>query len=100
MHVIMRLAVGTSLISLLAACAGGNTTAPSTPPRATGSAITTNSGPTIPSGAVTVSGVITEAGRPLPGVNVNAWVGTNTIGYSYMYAHGPVLTDSSGGYRL
>ena len=58
----------------------------------------------IPAGIYTLSGVITEtspqAGRPLSGISVNAWVQTTTVGYSYMFAYGPRLTDAQGGYEL
>jgi len=100
MRFIMRLAAEAALTLLVAAC-GSSATSPSSPssPSAPTPPIT-NGGPSFPTGNVTVSGVVTEGGRPLAGVNVNAWVQTNTIGYSYMYAHGAVLTDATGSYRL
>jgi len=97
MRFMMRLADGTALVILLAAC--GSTNAPLSSPSAPTSP-TTNTGPSFPTGNLTVSGIVTEAGRPLAGANVNAWVETNRVGYSYMYAHGPVLTDVNGSYRL
>jgi hypothetical protein len=58
----------------------------------------------IPAGIYSLSGVITEsrpqAGRPLNGVSVNAWVQTETVGYSYMFAYGPRATDAQGRYEL
>jgi hypothetical protein len=74
--------------------------AQSTPSIAPTPTPTSSSGPAIPSGNITVSGVITEAGHPVAGANVNAWIATNGFGYSYMYAHGAVVTDANGGYRL
>lgn len=51
-----------------------------------------------------MSGVVferTSGGvRPLAGANVNAWVQSGRFGYSYMWANGPVLSDSDGGYEL
>jgi hypothetical protein len=56
----------------------------------------------IPPGIYSVYGVITESegSRPLSGVSVNAWVQTPTIGYSYMFAYGPRVTDAQGRYEL
>ena len=62
--------------------------------------------PVLPTGPYTISGVVTDGVRAIAGANVNAWVrwacppGVRCGGYSYMYLHGPVLTDSSGGFRL
>jgi hypothetical protein len=60
--------------------------------------------PPIPPGIYSLSGVITESvpqgSRPLSGVSVNAWVQTATIGYSYMFAYGPRVTDAQGRYEL
>src|SRR5262245_59860958 len=62
------------------------------------------SGPTIPRGPYSLTGVVTERSpqgdRPIEGANVNAWVQTGRIGYSYMYANGPRLTDAQGRYQL
>ena len=99
MRLVMRLAACTGLAVLFAACGGTNTVAPS-PAAPTPPPPITNGGPSFPTGSLTVSGVVTEAGQPLSGVNVNGWVDTNTVGYSYGYAHGPTLTDANGGYRL
>jgi hypothetical protein len=91
-------------LACLAACnhsptapSAATASTPSPPPPTTGA-------PPIPTGSHSLTGVITEKGpqgdRPLGGANVNAWVQTSTIGYSYMWAHGPRLTDSDGRYQL
>ena len=100
MRLIVRLAAATSLAFVLAACGSTTTTPTPTPAAPSHSVAPAPTGPTLPTGNVTVSGVVTEAGHPLAGVNVNAWVDTGSIGYSYMYAHGATLTDAGGGYRL
>ena len=40
------------------------------------------------------------AGRPLVGANVNAWVKTGRMGYSYMWANGPRLSADAGRFEL
>jgi hypothetical protein len=92
----------------MAACSEGGDvtpfpTSPSPPlvprPGPPGSAL-----PPIPPGIYSINGVITESvpqgSRPLSGVSVNAWVQTATIGYSYMFAYGPRVTDAQGRYEL
>jgi hypothetical protein len=58
----------------------------------------------IPPGIYSIAGMITESApqgdRPLGNASVNAWVQTPTIGYSYMFAYGPRLTDAQGRYEL
>jgi hypothetical protein len=60
--------------------------------------------PPIPTGSYSVTGLVTERTpqgvQPVSGANVNAWVQTGTLGYSFMFAHGPRLTDASGRYQL
>jgi hypothetical protein len=43
---------------------------------------------------------VTEDGRPLAGVYVNAWVQQIGFGYSYWWAHGPASTDASGRFQF
>jgi hypothetical protein len=62
-------------------------------------------GPTPPRGNLTIRGIVTErlaAGgvRPLPDVNVNAWVDTGGMGYSYWWANGRRHTNGSGQFEL
>jgi hypothetical protein len=51
-----------------------------------------------------VSGVVSEitpqGPRPFQGVSINAWIQTPMLGYSYMWAHGPIASDAAGHYRL
>jgi hypothetical protein len=60
---------------------------------------------TVPRGGFTIRGVITEqtgsgAVRPLVGANVNAWVDTGRLGYSYMWANGARLSADGGRFEL
>lgn len=86
----------TSIALLLAGCSNGSTSLPSAPTTTPG----TIGGPTFPVGPYVVSGAVTDAVGPIAGANVNAWVITPGISYSYMYAHGPLLTDGAGRYRM
>lgn len=98
-NVITRLAVGISF-ALLAGCGSGPTSAPSAPTTAsTPGAIGPTLNPVI-SGPYTISGVVAESGRSIAGANVNAFVNQGTFGYSYMWAHGALLTDGGGRYRM
>lgn len=96
-----QLALGVSIALLLAGCANGRASSPSAP---TGTPPTVNGvsagGPTFPVGSHVVSGAVSDAVGPIAGANVNAWVITPGISYSYMYAHGPLLSDSAGRYRM
>ena len=99
-NVITRLAVGASLVLLAVGCGSGPASVPSAPTTARTPGVF---GPTpIPviSGPYTISGVVAENGRSISGANVNAWVSQGTMGYSYMYVHGALLTDGSGRYRM
>jgi hypothetical protein len=88
----------TAVLSLLiAGCGSSNPSAPTTP---SPSIPIVSGGPPIATGAYTVSGVVAESGRPVANASVNAWVETSGAGYSYWYAHGPLHTDASGGYRM
>jgi len=87
---------GALLTACVTACGSSR---PSTPISAT---TPTATGPAIPNSATsyTVSGLVTKNGRPIAGANVNAFVQSPAFGYSYMWAHGAVLTDANGGFRL
>src|SRR5262245_7763201 len=91
-----QLALGVSIALLLAGCGNGPTSvpsAPTAPPVVMG-------GPTFPVGPYVVSGAVTDAVGSIAGANVNAFVITPGIGYSYMYVHGPLRSDSAGHYRM
>src|SRR5437868_2832182 len=91
-----QLTLGFSVALLLAGCGNGRASLPSAPTATPG----VTGGPTFPVGAYVVSGTVTDAGGPIAGANVNAWVMTPGISYSYMYAHGPLLSDGAGRYRI
>ncbi len=80
--------------ALLTECGSSRPSTPISP--------TTTRGPAVPNSATsyTVSGLVTENGRPIAGANVNAFVQSPAFGYSYMWAHGAVLTDANGAFRL
>lgn len=87
MQVITRFAVEVGVALLVSAC--NNPVSPSTAPTQTTAAPT----PTL----YTVAGVVSEGARPIEGANIGAWI---EGGYSYMGAHGPLLTDADGRYQL
>ena len=104
---------GYLLLLLISAAACSGPDAPTTPsaPQALVTTPTPNGPnadqPVLPTGPYSVSGVVTDGVSAIAGANVNAWVrwacsppSVRCGGYSYMYLHGPVLTDSSGGFRL
>lgn len=98
--VITRLAVGASLALLAAGCGSGQASVPSAPTTTSTAGVF---GPTpIPviSGPYTISGTVAESGRSIAGANVNAWVNQGNFGYSYVYVHGALGTDSDGRYRM
>jgi hypothetical protein len=90
-----RLAAFLLLALVVARC--GGTQAPT--PTATQTV-----GPQVLNGPYPLSGVVSESasrgGRPMAGVSVNAWIDQGTVGYSYWYAHGPVITGAGGHYQL
>src|SRR4029450_8546020 len=45
-------------------------------------------------------GAMTDGDHPVLGANVNAFIITNGFGYSYMWAHGAILTDVTGHFRM
>src|SRR5678815_4731087 len=105
-NVVTRLAVGASLALLAAGCDSDPASvprAPTTPTTPTTASTPGVFGPTpIPviSGPYAVSGVVAESGRPIAGANVNAFVNQGNFGYSYMYVHGALLTDSNGRFAM
>ena len=57
--------------------------------------------PTPTPGSYTITGLVQEGGRPMPGVNVNAWVDEPTgFGYSWWWAHGQLHADTAGRYSM
>jgi hypothetical protein len=60
----------------------------------------TYGGPSVPTGPYTISGTVTEGARSVPGANVSAFLVTASLGYSYMWAHGAVVTDVNGQFRM
>jgi len=87
------------------ACGGSSPTVPGTPAQggqatATPAPAPSPGPPPIQSGPYSVSGTLTEDARPIGGANVSAWINQGSSGYSYMWAHGPLLTDAAGRYRL
>ena len=93
---------------LSAACSATDSGQALTPTAPGPTAERTSNGPTpttVPRGGFTIRGVITErtasgAERPLVGANVNAWVDTGRMGYSYMWANGPRLSADGGRFEL
>jgi hypothetical protein len=97
------------LIPVVALAACSQPTSPSavaTPPAAPPptSAVPAPGAPPLPRGPFALTGIITErtprGEQPVGAANVNVWVQTATIGYSYWYANGPQMTDSQGRYQL
>lgn len=90
-----------SFASLVAACSGDSTSPPASPIESAPSAPLVPaphpSGPTPAPGQFAVTGIVQDAGRPIPGIYVNAWVQeTSGFGYSWWWAHGPLYADSAG----
>jgi len=101
---IVRGVVSAAVAMLGAGCGGDpasttatpSVTAPSTPL----APVPTNP-PSPASGSYAATGLVREAGRPIPGVNVNAWVTEPTgFGYSWWWAHGPLHADTAGRYSV
>ena len=98
MKVITRLAVGVCVALLSSAC---DDPAPSpTAPTQTTPAPGATPGPPVPTGLHIVSGVVSDGARPIEGANISAWIDQGGSGYSHMWAHGQLLTDADGRYKL
>ena len=110
---LLRLAPLCWLILFSAGCSASETNAlaPTSPkavnsnPGAEADLSPNRGAPTPPRGNLTIRGIVTErlvggGVRPMPGVNVNAWVDAGTMGYSYWWANGRRGTDGSGRYEL
>ena len=96
-----RVVVGCCVALIIAACGRPTPpTAPTVSPATPGGP--SPSGPPVPKGNGTVSGVVYDAttGQPLGGVSYSAWVDTGSFGYSYMWATGAHHTDAGGHYQL
>jgi len=100
-NVITRLAFGASLALLATGCGGGPASVPSAPTTVSTPGVFDESARNrVISGPYAISGVVAESGRSIAGANVNAWVNQGTFAYSYVYAHGALLTDGGGRYRM
>jgi len=100
----VRGVVGAAVAMLGAGCSGD---APSTKGTATVSDPSTpvtpgpNRPPSPTPGSYAITGLVQEAGRPIPGVNVNAWVEEDGgFGYSWWWAHGQLHADTAGRYSI
>jgi hypothetical protein len=97
---LLRLAASLSLIVFTTGCSAVADSSPSAVDNSPN-----KDAPSPPRGNFTIRGIVTErlvagAVRPMPGVNVNAWVDAGTMGYSYMWANGGRRTDGAGRYEL
>jgi hypothetical protein len=92
---------------LLAACSSSQRATPigpvapsSTTPTAPVSAVSAPLSGVQP-GLSALSGHVTEDSVPIPGASVNAWVQqSDGFGYSYMWKHGPIVSDQAGRFEL
>src|SRR4030095_11952921 len=93
--VVRQLRLGCVLVALMAIGCQSSASTPTapTPP-------ITYGGPPVPPGPFTIYGGVTDGGPPVGGANVNAFIITNGFGYSYMWAHGAILTDVTGHFRM
>jgi hypothetical protein len=99
MQVIARLA-GVLPIALLASACNSPVSPPTAPTQTTAAPPVTVAGPSVLTGPYIVAGVVSDGARPIAGANVSAWIDQVGFGYSYMWAHGPLLTDAAGRYQL
>ena len=82
-NLITRLAVGASL-ALAVGCGNGPASVPSAPTRVSYPGVFGPTPDPLISGPYTISGVVTEGGRPIAGANVNAFVNQGNFGYLYV----------------
>ncbi|HEV8446189.1 MAG TPA: carboxypeptidase-like regulatory domain-containing protein [Gemmatimonadaceae bacterium] len=90
-----------ALASLVAACSGDPASPPTSPTsNAPTPPLTPTPNPSAPTpapGSFTITGVVQEGERAVPGIYANAWVQeTGGFGYSWWWAHGPLHADSAG----
>lgn len=102
-----RFARWAPVLLISAACGATQSSEPLSPvaPTATTQRNPVPTPTTVPRGSWTIRGVITErtaagGSRPLPRANVNAWVDTGRMGYSYMWANGAQFSGADGRYQL
>ena len=97
--------VASAAVAMLGAGCGGDT------PSTTGTAVVSdpstpvtpvpNRPPSPTPGSYAITGLVREAGRPIAGVNVNAWVAEDGgFGYSWWWAHGQLHADAAGRYSI
>jgi hypothetical protein len=99
-NVITRLAVGASLALFATGCGSGPASVPSAPTTVSFPGVFEPTRNLVISGPYAISGVVAESGRSIAGAKVNAWVDQGTFAYSYGWAHGALLTDGGGRYRM
>jgi hypothetical protein len=98
-----RVAASLVLTVIAAACGNSGKTSSIAPTAPTTVTMAQPGGsPSVQNGPYSIAGLITNAedGRPIAGVNVSAWVQTTGFGYSYMWAHGAMYSDTTGHYGL
>ena len=94
--IVMTRRLGCVFVAVMATGCQSSVSTPTTPT----TPLITFGGPPVPTGPFTISGAVTEGAHPVVGANVNAFISTNGFGYSYMWAHGAVLTDVAGQFRM
>lgn len=82
-----RLAAGVCFALIASGCGGSRSPVQSSVPNG-------------PANLYTITGVVAESGRPIEAARVNAWVQFGSGGYQIMRAHGALLTDGDGRYRI
>jgi len=96
--------IGAAIAMLVAGCGGDPASPTGTVTVSDPSTPQTPAPPTGPSptpGSYAITGLVTAAGRPIPGTNVNAWVNEpRGFGYSWWWAHGPLHADTTGRYLI
>lgn len=93
-HVAIAVLVGALFV---AGCGGSQPPQPAAPTTPT---VETPVPPGVILGTYSVSGVVAENGLTIANAFVNAWVDLGRSGYSYWYAHGQLVADAAGNYRM
>jgi hypothetical protein len=93
--IVMKRRLAYVFVAVMATGCRSSVSTPTTP-----TTPSTFDGPAAPTGPFTISGVVAEGTHPVVGANVNAFISTNGFGYSYMWAHGAVLTDVTGRFGM